>query len=168
MAASKTTRPPRATNGAGAELLEGVRQMHRAVTSGDLSGFTVHKHEVRDPADYSSGRVIGLRSTLGISQAMFAHLIGVSKDVVAQWESGSNKPSPAARRLMDQVRARPLAFAHWLLRNFSPRPRKTRIEEVDNAVKEHTKELIELAARVLSRSEMMKAIQHAYREPAHK
>ena len=48
-----------------------------------------------------------MRERLGVSQGVFAHLLGVSVVLVKSWEGGVRKPSPMARRLMDTIQADP-------------------------------------------------------------
>jgi putative transcriptional regulator len=52
-----------------------------------------------------------LRNALGVSQAVFAHLLGVSLILVKSWERGTRQPSLMARRLLDTIKADP---ARWL------------------------------------------------------
>jgi len=47
---------------------------------------------------------------VGVSQSVFAKMLGVSAALVRSWECGQRKPAPIARRLLDQVRANPSAW----------------------------------------------------------
>jgi DNA-binding transcriptional regulator YiaG len=47
---------------------------------------------------------------MGVSQAVFARLLGVSVVLVKSWEAGTREPSPLARRLLDTIRANPPAW----------------------------------------------------------
>lgn len=68
----------------GAEILSGIRELKR----GEL------------------GRVINLppiastREAMGLSQAEFARLLGVSMRTLQEWEQGRRSPSGAARTLI--------------------------------------------------------------------
>ncbi|HEY8667939.1 MAG TPA: helix-turn-helix domain-containing protein [Tepidisphaeraceae bacterium] len=64
------------------------------------------------PGKYSPAAVADLRKRLGVSQAGFAELIGVSRILVQGWERGVRRPSPLACRLLDTINHDPAA---WLL-----------------------------------------------------
>jgi DNA-binding transcriptional regulator YiaG len=115
---SKTTRKTSGTktNAAGRELMEAVRQAHRAVTTGDLSGITIREVEIPGPGDYGPKEVKALRTTLGVSHRVFAELMGVSRELVCQWEYGTRHPAPLARRLLDKINEDPAAYFTSLVR----------------------------------------------------
>ena len=56
---------------------------------------------VRPVGQYNADRVKKLRNDMGLSQAMFAGILGVSKKAVEAWESGRNVPKGPAARMMD-------------------------------------------------------------------
>ncbi len=78
--------------------------------SGD-GRFTVRTVDVIEPSVHDARSVRRARRSLRVSQALFARLLGVSGSLVRSWELGTRTPSPLARRLLDQVRANPAAFA---------------------------------------------------------
>ncbi len=51
--------------------------------------------------DYGSAAVRRIRKAAGLSQPMFARLMGVNKSAVAQWERGARRPSGPALRLLE-------------------------------------------------------------------
>ncbi|HET6251605.1 MAG TPA: helix-turn-helix domain-containing protein [Tepidisphaeraceae bacterium] len=67
--------------------------------------------EVPDPRIYRAKQIRALRESLGVSQAVFAHLLGTSIVLVKSWERGVREPSLMARRLLDTIKADP---ARWL------------------------------------------------------
>jgi DNA-binding transcriptional regulator YiaG len=69
--------------------------------------FTVRTVHVLQPSAYDPAAVRVLREKLGVSQSIFAQLLGVSHVLVRSWERGARKPSPIAARLMDLVRHNP-------------------------------------------------------------
>lgn len=69
--------------------------------------FTVGTAEIPEPSAYSAKDVRRLRQRLGVSQAVFAELVGVSRILVQSWELGARAPSALARRLLDTVKADP-------------------------------------------------------------
>ena len=72
--------------------------------------LTAQTSRVTEPHPYAPAAVKALRESLGTSQAVFAHLVGVSKSLVEHWEAGIRTPSSMARRLMDAIRADPQVF----------------------------------------------------------
>lgn len=104
------------TNALGQKLLESARQALHAATTGDLSGITVREVEVPEPGHYGPKEVKALRKAMGVSQRVFAELLGVSKELAAQWEYGIRRPAPLARRLMDKIMEDPTGFTASLLK----------------------------------------------------
>jgi len=49
-------------------------------------------------------------TTLGVSQAVFARLLGVSPKLVEAWESGRNAPAGPVCRLFELIERDPRAF----------------------------------------------------------
>jgi DNA-binding transcriptional regulator YiaG len=119
MRRNSTTKPKKAvtkTNAAGRALMEAVRQAHRAVTTGDLTGITIREVEIPSPGEYGPKEVKALRTTLGVSHRVFAELMGVSRELVSQWEYGTRHPAPLARRLLDKINEDPAAYFASLVR----------------------------------------------------
>jgi putative transcriptional regulator len=59
------------------------------------------------PTPYNPALVKKTREILGVSQALFAHFLGVSVKTVHSWEQGSNTPNDMACRFMDEIRRDP-------------------------------------------------------------
>ncbi|MGA2442258.1 MAG: hypothetical protein ABSH08_14995 [Tepidisphaeraceae bacterium] len=73
--------------------------------------FTVRTVDLPDqPKAYDAAGVRATRNKIGVSQAIFAHLVGVSAMLVRAWEQGQRTPAPWARRLFDEVNRDP---GHW-------------------------------------------------------
>jgi DNA-binding transcriptional regulator YiaG len=62
---------------------------------------------VPDPGNYDAAGVKKTRALVGVSQPVFARMLGVSPALVRAWEIGQRKPAPIARRLLDLIRANP-------------------------------------------------------------
>jgi putative transcriptional regulator len=77
----------------GAELLQSVREMK----AGERG--RVHQLEVSP--------VMETRHKVGLSQAQFAVLLGVSKRTLQDWEQGRREPSGAAKSLLKVAEKRP-------------------------------------------------------------
>ena len=95
------------------EIMAGMRELERMMDEGKKPEqmFTVRTVEVPDPGTYRATQVRKLRHDLGVSQAVFAHLLGISVVLVKSWERGVRQPNPMARRLLDTIRADP---PRWL------------------------------------------------------
>jgi len=101
------------------ELLTGLDQLHHAVATGDYSKVTVRRVEIVKPGHYGAREVQALRKRLGVSQPVFASLVGVSAVLVAHWEHGIREPSALARRLFDKIKENPTAYRQSLVRRQS-------------------------------------------------
>ena len=72
--------------------------------------LTMKTIEIPDPPHFSAAAVHKLRDQLGLSQALFAKLLGVSRKLVEAWEAGTRTPSPMACRLLDAIARRPSLY----------------------------------------------------------
>jgi putative transcriptional regulator len=108
MAIAKKKKPKGAP--AGRELIAGLREALRAAQSGDYSNLIVREIEIADPREYRAADVKALRAKLGVTQGIFARLVGVSTDLVAHWEHGIRTPAPLARRLLDKINENPATY----------------------------------------------------------
>ena len=78
----------------GDELIEAAKEI-RAHKEGALSPKIVRND------------IIVARNNLGLSQAQFAVLLGVSKRTLEQWEQERREPSQAAQRLIEIALKKP-------------------------------------------------------------
>jgi DNA-binding transcriptional regulator YiaG len=108
------SRPARRTTTAkGREIVASMREILEVERAGVPieSRFTVHTVELPDePVVYNAIMVRATRDRLMVSQAIFAHLMGVSATLVRAWEQGQRNPAPWARRLLDEMNRNP---RHW-------------------------------------------------------
>lgn len=114
----KTSASPR-RNSATADLLDGLAELEsyaaRGLTIGQVARELGRQHPERvrvafvapKPGKYPPGKVRRLREAMGMSQATFAQVIGVSRILVQSWERGMRIPSPLAARLLDTISADP-------------------------------------------------------------
>jgi putative transcriptional regulator len=78
----------------GAEILQGLRELKRG-----RAGRVVNVPPVGD-----------IRRKVGLSQARFAALLGISVRTLQDWEQGRRAPSGAARTLLLIAEANPAAL----------------------------------------------------------
>jgi len=76
------------------ELLESVKEMDRIAKGKKKPARTV---TLKEP------QVQRIRERTGLSQTKFAHLIGVSKRTLENWEQGRRRPTGPARALLRLV-----------------------------------------------------------------
>lgn len=94
-----------------ADLLAAIREAKAAgIPIEDHPRITVRKVMVPGPPLLAPEDVKRIRSKLGVSQAVFAEMVGVSTVLVQSWEQGQRSPSAMARRLLRWIEADPEAF----------------------------------------------------------
>jgi putative transcriptional regulator len=95
------------------DILHGLRELVETIQAGEKpeERFKVRVVEIPEPRHHTAKTVRGLRQRLGVSQAAFAKLVGVSTILAQSWEQGVRVPSPLAGRLLDTIAADP---AGWL------------------------------------------------------
>jgi|SRR5581483_3227465 len=72
--------------------------------------LTLKTIEIPDPPQFDAKAVHKLRDRLGLSQGLFAKLLGVSRKLVEAWETGTRTPSPMARRLLEAISRQPSRY----------------------------------------------------------
>ena len=87
-----------------AEIRDGLR--------GQAGKLTMKTLEIPDPPRFDAAAIHQLRDRLGLSQGLFAKLIGVSRKLIEAWEAGTRTPSPMGCRLLDAVARHPALFLH--------------------------------------------------------
>ena len=80
------------------------------------SKYTVRNVRViPNPSLYPPARVRAVRELIGASQEVFAQLLAVSPMTVRSWEQGLRRPSPIARRFLDEIEMSPGHFRGRIL-----------------------------------------------------
>ncbi|HZK81497.1 MAG TPA: hypothetical protein VFC46_10530 [Humisphaera sp.] len=95
-----------AAKAVGEAILADLTEFADALESGVAldSKYTMRRVEAPDPpAKYSAQAVRTTRDKIGVSQSVFAHLLGVSTVLMQAWEQGNRVPAAWARRLLDEV-----------------------------------------------------------------
>jgi putative transcriptional regulator len=112
---------PKENTEVGKLLVQGAREA-LAHNRGKLSGArvtqakaTVRSVNVVPPPEYGDRDVRRVRQQLGVSQTVFADLIGASPATVRAWERGARRPSAMARRLLALAEREPQAFEEDLV-----------------------------------------------------
>ncbi|HUF66461.1 MAG TPA: helix-turn-helix domain-containing protein [Gemmatimonadaceae bacterium] len=98
--------------GAGEALAHKRGELVARTTTAPL---TVREVEVVPPAEFNEGDVRRVRERLGLSQAVFADLIGASASTIRAWERGARQPSDMARRLLELAERQPEIFEDALV-----------------------------------------------------
>ena len=110
--ANKTTKRRIVRPTAGEDILHGLRELADCIQAGAKpeERFKVRVVEIPNPTPHTAGSVRAIRERLGVSQAAFAKLVGVSTILAQGWEQGVRTPSPLADRLLDTIAADPSAW----------------------------------------------------------
>ena len=121
-AATRRRLDARGTPRVGSESISALREAI-AFERGENTGAVfrrapIHVAEVRMPAApaYSAADVVRIRRQFGVSQAVFAMVLNVSRATVRSWEQGLKAPSGASVRLLEIADRDP----DVLLRNVQP------------------------------------------------
>jgi DNA-binding transcriptional regulator YiaG len=114
--AKKSDMTNRKMTRAGREILTALEEIKQAIDDRvPLSKrFIVREVEVVDPAEYDAAKVCRTRAKLGVSQAVFARIVGVSTILVQFWEGGKRVPSAMARRVLDEINRDPKRWSKML------------------------------------------------------
>ncbi len=97
-------------------IVERLQRFTEALESGAeiAEKFTCRQiHLDLKASSYDPALVKETRNQLGVSQVVFAQLLGVSAKTVRAWEQGVNPPNPMACRFMDEIRRNP---QYWMKR----------------------------------------------------
>ena len=73
---------------------------------GNLQAKTVSL-SIEPLQDFSASEIRQIRNNSGLTQAMFGAALGVSTKTVEAWESGTNQPNGAAKRIIALVKFDP-------------------------------------------------------------
>ncbi len=68
---------------------------------------TARKTSVKTAPGFDPGRIRRLRERFGVSQPVFAGMIGVKPVTLKAWEQGVNVPSGSARRVLQMMELSP-------------------------------------------------------------
>jgi putative transcriptional regulator len=97
----------------GAVLVESLQQAI-AYERGEMTDVRVHSMEVtarkahaEKPPWYAPFLIREIRQKLGVSQAIFAEMLGVSASTVRAWEQGKREPEGPARRVLQLAESHP-------------------------------------------------------------
>ncbi len=104
--------PKRKRSNAGREIIEALTDLAETLEAGIPldQKYSVRTLTIPEPTPYGPREVKSLRTRLGVSQVVFAKLIGASAILVQKWEGGDRKPDGMARRLMDDIGGDPQRF----------------------------------------------------------
>lgn len=105
------------------DLMEGLRES-LAHTRGELTLRTTTLP--LPPPQAGPGDVVRIRRKLGMSQALFAACLNVSKKTVQSWEQGTRVPAAGELRLLQLIEHEPERFERFVLPRSAPRRKPRR------------------------------------------
>jgi putative transcriptional regulator len=97
----------------GARIVQALEELADDLEAGVPieSKYTVRTVRViPEPSSYTPERVRAVRELIGASQEVFARLLAVSPMTIRSWEQGVRRPSPMARRFLDEIAMSPGHF----------------------------------------------------------
>ncbi|MDB5357777.1 MAG: higA-2 [Phycisphaerales bacterium] len=107
---------PAARSSTGGRKLMAALDDILAAERGEPGRVIVREVEITEPGAYPPAKVRALRGKLGVTQRVFARLVGVSPELVEHWEQGITEPRPLARRLLDRISENPPAYLKAVVR----------------------------------------------------
>jgi len=84
------------------------------------------------PSLYPPAQVRAVRELIGASQEVFAQLLAVSPMTIRSWEQGLRRPSPIARRFLDEIAMSPGHFRGRILAAAVDTGRSSRTSGTEN------------------------------------
>ena len=103
---------------AGKEIIAALADLHKTLKSGVALSkrYVVNVREVNvtSPGEYDAAAVRATRQKLGVSQSVFAQLMGVSTILAQSWEQGKRFPDATARRLLDEINREPRRWSRMI------------------------------------------------------
>jgi putative transcriptional regulator len=84
-----------------------IKQGQRSAAKTSRHKVTSREVVVRQPPKYDAKRILRLRQKLGVSQSVFAGMLGVQPPTVRAWEQEQKEPGGSARRLLEIYEQRP-------------------------------------------------------------
>lgn len=98
----------------GEELVRAAREA-AAIARGELEPartwripVTARRAKIAAPPRYGASRIRRLRGTMGLSHAVFASGLNVSRETVRAWEQGKREPAGATLRLLAVAERNPI------------------------------------------------------------
>lgn len=99
-------------------VIESLEEFVEAAKSGeDLHRrFSVqHVPQTPPPRRFRPSDIRGVRDRVGVSQAVFAAILGVSTKTLQAWEQGVGRPPGVARRLLETIARDPDPWRRFAL-----------------------------------------------------
>lgn len=87
-------------------ILQGLKEAV-AYAEGQCPEANVHHCSIQPFPTFDVREIKEVRSNLGVTQAVFASLLGISVKTVEAWEQGMRKPSGSACRLLQLFQENP-------------------------------------------------------------
>lgn len=89
---------------------------------GNSSRVRVRRVEIKEVKNFETEEIKDIRKNLNLTQRTFADLVGVSPKTIEAWESGHNKPSGAARRVLEIYSEHPEMVENEVIEEEDPKP----------------------------------------------
>lgn len=87
----------------GENLINSLEEAIKYEKGEKVKGLKSHTITVAPLPDYKGKEIKEIRNELGLTQSIFAYVLGVSKKTVEAWESGKNNPAGPAQRMLSML-----------------------------------------------------------------
>jgi putative transcriptional regulator len=86
-----------------------------------VSRYTAAKADVQPPPEYEPDEIRRIRSSMELSQVLFAAALNVSPETVRAWEQGKREPDGPTQRLLEVAQDHPEVFMKKVSMRRTPR-----------------------------------------------
>jgi len=97
-------------------MKDSIKEFEKELAGKRYDVITIRTQDLKLPKVLSKNDVKNVRKILGLSQPVFAKMMGVHTITLQKWEQGKNKPLGSARRLMQLFLKRPDFYKQEILR----------------------------------------------------
>lgn len=84
----------------GENLINSLNEAIKYEKGEKVKGLKTYTITVAPLPNYQGKEIKEIRNELGLTQSIFAYVLGVSKKTVEAWESGKNHPAGPAQRML--------------------------------------------------------------------
>lgn len=93
------------------ELMESLEEAHDFAKGNKRAGTKVTKRHFEPVKILNAREIRKIRNLLGRTQLVFSEMLGVTPKAVEAWESGKNRPSKTASRMLQLLVIEPKLFS---------------------------------------------------------
>ncbi len=92
------------------EMFESIMNSFDETIKASKEGKLKVNYVFKPTPNYNGEDIKNIRNKLGLTQIMFANMLGVSKKTVEAWEANTNKPTGPALRIMELLSSKKISL----------------------------------------------------------